>query len=65
MTDDIVSRLRDTGFCGVRAQQEAADEIERLRLACHFLAGWISYHDRTIDAKEAVATAYDKAGQYV
>ena len=28
---DIVERLRDVGFCGVKTQQEAADEIERLR----------------------------------
>ena len=29
--DDIVERLRDVGFCGVKTQHEAADEIERLR----------------------------------
>ena len=34
MSDDIVARLRDVGFCGVKTQQEAADEIERLRIKC-------------------------------
>ena len=29
--DDIVTRLREPGLCGWNAQQEAADEIERLR----------------------------------
>ena len=38
MADDIVTRLRDVGFCGVAAQQEAADEIERLRAAGDALA---------------------------
>lgn len=31
MNDDIVTRLRDAGFCGVETQREAADEIGRLR----------------------------------
>ena len=65
MNDDIVTRLRDTGFCGVRAQQEAADEIERLRLACHYLAGWISCHEHDIDPKQVVQTAYETAVRYV
>ena len=75
MTDNIVTRLRacwcsdafsDRGLVdpacdhdGVRA--EAADEIDRLRLACHFLAGWLSYHDQEIDTKKAVKIAYKKA----
>lgn len=29
--DDLVARLRDVGWCGWETQQEAADEIERLR----------------------------------
>ena len=29
--DDIVDRLREVGLCGWRTQQDAADEIERLR----------------------------------
>lgn len=37
-TDDLVARLRDTGFCGVATQREAADEIERLRAAGDALA---------------------------
>ncbi len=38
MNDDILDRLRDTGFCGVRTQKEAADEIERLRQLTSSLA---------------------------
>ena len=76
VSDDIVTRLRacwcDDAFrdrgrvdpaCdhdGVR--DEAADEIERWRLACHFLAGWLSYYG--IDPKEAVKIAYEKAVGY-
>ena len=30
-SDNLVDRLRDVGWCGWDTQQEAADEIERLR----------------------------------
>lgn len=31
MTDDIVTRLREFGYYGYEKENEAADEIERLR----------------------------------
>lgn len=44
MADDIVTRLREPGFCGVAAQHDAADEIERLRAEVNSMAsaqaGW-------------------------
>lgn len=66
MTDDIVTRLREAHkntdeVASVFLTNEAADEIERLRFACHFLAGWLSYHDQEIDPKKAVKIAYKKA----
>ena len=73
MNDDIVTRLREhaedeamPGNDWLRdAMRDGANEIERLRLACHFLAGWITFYDRTIDAKGAVETAYEKSVRYV
>ena len=64
MSDDIVTRLRDIAVMTDDKKHEtlgwkAADEIERLRLACHYLAGWLSCHG--IDPKEAVKIAYEKA----
>lgn len=63
MTNDIVTRLRDwhTEWDWYLPDQ-AADEIERWRLACHFLAGWLSFYG--IDGKEAVEIAYEKAVTY-
>lgn len=39
MNDDIVTRLREAGLCGWNTQQEAADEIERLRSELLILIG--------------------------
>ena len=62
MSDDIVTRLRAKYSGQLPICAEAADEIERLQLACHYLAGWLSYHG--IDPKEAVKIAYEKAVGY-
>lgn len=63
---NIITLLRDISVMTDDRKHEtlawrAADEIERLWLACHYLAGWISYHDKDIDPKEVVKTAYEKA----
>ena len=74
MSDDIVTRLRRHSHTEypmgdgqvfrlkMPVLSEAADEIERLRLACHYLAGWLSYHG--VEPKEAVKIAYEKAVGY-
>lgn len=45
MADDIVDRLREVGLCGWAAQQEAADEIDRLRSVGDALVASIRNHD--------------------
>lgn len=59
VSDDIVIRLRGRRGNAPALCDAAADEIERLRLACHYLAGWLSYHG--VEPKEAVEIAYEKA----
>lgn len=77
MADDIVTRLRECwcapSFASRRLvdpacdhdglRSEAADEIERLRLACHYLAGWVSYDNPDVDPHTAVKVAYTKVAR--